>query len=144
MQSIAKADAVTGGLDLLMTEYNESIYYDRAFYKQDIAGSLAWARANNNNGILSKEEFKKIEAGLAKVEKEWQDGIFLIKPGVDEDIHTANERRLSEIIGKEVGGKLHTGRCVKHDVVKIFSFDCESGREMSKSPPICGCGLETS
>lgn len=27
----------------------------------------------------------------------------------DEDIHTANERRLSEIIGA-VGGKLHTGR----------------------------------
>lgn len=28
----------------------------------------------------------------------------------DEDIHTANERRLSEIIGKDIGGKLHTGR----------------------------------
>ena len=27
----------------------------------------------------------------------------------DEDIHTANERRLSEIIGP-LGGKLHTGR----------------------------------
>lgn len=28
----------------------------------------------------------------------------------DEDIHTANERRLSEIVGKSIGGKLHTGR----------------------------------
>jgi argininosuccinate lyase len=28
----------------------------------------------------------------------------------DEDIFTANERRLSEIIGKDIGGKLHTGR----------------------------------
>lgn len=28
----------------------------------------------------------------------------------DEDIHTANERRLSELIGKDIGGKLHTGR----------------------------------
>ena len=28
----------------------------------------------------------------------------------DEDIHTANERRLSEIVGKDSGGKLHTGR----------------------------------
>lgn len=27
----------------------------------------------------------------------------------DEDIHTANERRLSELIGP-LGGKLHTGR----------------------------------
>jgi argininosuccinate lyase len=28
----------------------------------------------------------------------------------DEDIHTANERRLTELIGKDIGGKLHTGR----------------------------------
>lgn len=34
---------------------------------------------------------------------------FAIMPD-DEDIHTANERRLSEIIGKAIGGKLHTGR----------------------------------
>jgi argininosuccinate lyase len=31
-----------------------------------------------------------------------------VKPG-DEDIHTANERRLTELVGA-VGGKLHTGR----------------------------------
>ncbi len=34
---------------------------------------------------------------------------FEVKPD-DEDIHTANERRLSEIIGASIGGKLHTGR----------------------------------
>lgn len=34
---------------------------------------------------------------------------FDIHPN-DEDIFTANERRLSEIIGKDIGGKLHTGR----------------------------------
>jgi len=33
---------------------------------------------------------------------------FVIHPD-DEDIHTANERRLSELIGS-LGGKLHTGR----------------------------------
>ena len=36
------------------------------------------------------------------------DGTFEIKPG-NEDIHTANERRLSELMGP-VRGKLHTGR----------------------------------
>merc|ERR1712203_269493 len=40
--------------------------------------------------------------------QEWTHGAFAIQPG-DEDIHTANERRLSEIFGP-VGGKLHTGR----------------------------------
>jgi argininosuccinate lyase len=33
---------------------------------------------------------------------------FQVQPD-DEDIHTANERRLSELIGS-LGGKLHTGR----------------------------------
>lgn len=93
-----------------MTQYNESIYYDQVLFRQDIAGSLAWARANHNNGILTLEEFAKIEEGLSDVHKEWEHGKFEIKPGVDEDIHTANERRLSELIGKETGGKLHTGR----------------------------------
>jgi argininosuccinate lyase len=42
------------------------------------------------------------------VEGEWEAGAFKIVSG-DEDIHTANERRLTELIGS-VGGKLHTGR----------------------------------
>ncbi|KAK3166956.1 hypothetical protein OEA41_010081 [Lepraria neglecta] len=100
----------TEGIDPLMQKYNASIYYDRAFYKQDLAGSIAWARANKNRGILSAEEFSKIEKGLKEVEKEWEDGTFKIVEEIDEDIHTANERRLSEIVGKEIGGKLHTGR----------------------------------
>ncbi|KAL3427697.1 arginine-10 [Phlyctema vagabunda] len=100
----------TGGLDPLMVSYNESIYYDQAFHTQDIKGSIAWARANHKNGILTAEEFAAIELGFQKVEEEWVSGTFKIIPGVDEDIHTANERRLGEIIGKEIGGKLHTGR----------------------------------
>lgn len=44
----------------------------------------------------------------SQVASEWAAGKFVVKPG-DEDIHTANERRLTELIGA-VGGKLHTGR----------------------------------
>lgn len=101
---------ILGGMDPLMVKYNESIYYDRILHAQDIQGSIAWARANHQSGILSASEFQKIEEGLRAVEKEWKDGTFEIRPGVDEDIHTANERRLGELIGKEIGGKLHTGR----------------------------------
>lgn len=93
-----------------MVQYNESIYFDRAFYSQDIRGSIAYARANMNTGLLTEREFAEIERGFKQVLKEWQDGTFDIKPGVDEDIHTANERRLSEIIGTGIAGKLHTGR----------------------------------
>ena len=100
----------TGGLDPIMTQYNESIYFDRAFHSQDIRGSIAYARANTKNGILTQKEFNEIERGFKQVLKEWEDGTFEIQPGVDEDIHTANERRLGEVIGKEIAGKLHTGR----------------------------------
>ncbi|KAJ9647428.1 argininosuccinate lyase [Exophiala oligosperma] len=100
----------TGGLDPLMVSYNESIYFDRAIYAQDIRGSIAYARANAKIGILTQDEFLAIEKGFGEVLSEWESGKFEIKPGVDEDIHTANERRLGEIIGTQIAGKLHTGR----------------------------------
>lgn len=93
-----------------MTQYNESIYFDRAFYSQDIRGSIAYARANKNNKLLTDKEFSEIERGFKQVLQEWESNTFKIVPGVDEDIHTANERRLGEIIGKDIAGKLHTGR----------------------------------
>lgn len=93
-----------------MMKYNASIYYDRAFFAQDLLGSIAYARANVKTGILTQDEFVKIQQGLLAVKKEWETNSFVIKPDIDEDIHTANERRLGEIIGKEVAGKLHTGR----------------------------------
>jgi argininosuccinate lyase len=43
------------------------------------------------------------------VEQEWLAGKFVPQEN-DEDIHTANERRLGEIIGTKIAGKLHTGR----------------------------------
>lgn len=93
-----------------MVAYNESIPFDKALYKQDILGSVAYARANMKGGILTEGEFDRIEKGFQDVMREWETDSFRIIPGVDEDIHTANERRLGEIIGKEVAGKLHTGR----------------------------------
>lgn len=107
----------TGGLDPLMVKYNESIFFDRVLYKQDILGSIAFARANAKNGIITQEEFEELEKGLLQVQNEWETGTFTIISGVDEDIHTANERRLGEIIGKNVAGKLHTGRSRNEQVV---------------------------
>jgi argininosuccinate lyase len=48
-------------------------------------------------------------SGLTQVYKEWETNTFVINDATDEDIHTANERRLGEIVGT-VAGKLHTGR----------------------------------
>ena len=107
----------TSGPDPLMFQYNESLTFDRRMYTQDIRGSVAYARANSQIGILTADEFRQIERGFQTVLREWQDGSFAVVPGVDEDIHTANERRLGELIGKDVAGKLHTGRSRNDQVV---------------------------
>ena len=91
-----------------MEHYNESLSFDRVFYAQDIAGSIAFARANVATKILKTDEFAAIEKGLMQILEEWRTDSFVIKKGIDEDIHTANERRLGEIIGTEIAGKLHT------------------------------------
>ncbi|KAL0947029.1 hypothetical protein HGRIS_013172 [Hohenbuehelia grisea] len=98
----------TGKTDPLMHEFNQSLKYDQRMHAADIKGSIAYAKALALVGILTQEEVAKITEGLQTVGKEWADGTF--KPQEDdEDIHTANERRLSELIGA-LGGKLHTGR----------------------------------
>ena len=91
-----------------MEQYNESLSFDRVLYAQDIAGSIAYARANVTTKILTQEEFSAIEKGLSQVLEEWRTDTFVVKKGIDEDIHTANERRLGEIIGTDIAGKLHT------------------------------------
>lgn len=98
----------TGKTDPLMEKFNESLPFDKRMWAEDIRGSQAYAKALSKAGILTQEEATTIVAGLSKVHDEWKAGVFVIKQG-DEDIHTANERRLTELIGA-VGGKLHTGR----------------------------------
>ncbi|BEI85828.1 hypothetical protein CcaverHIS002_0601150 [Cutaneotrichosporon cavernicola] len=99
----------TGSTDPLMHEFNQSLKYDKRMYAADIKGSIAFSKALLKAGILNEQEQKEITRGLKLVEQEWANGTFKIAAD-DEDIHTANERRLSEIIGKDIGGKLHTGR----------------------------------
>ncbi|KFM28402.1 Argininosuccinate lyase [Auxenochlorella protothecoides] len=98
----------TGATDPLMEKFNESLPFDKRMWAEDIRGSQAYAKALAKAGVLTDEEAATIVEGLARVAGEWEAGTFRIVAG-DEDIHTANERRLSELIGA-LGGKLHTGR----------------------------------
>ena len=98
----------SGALDPLMEEFNASIDFDQRLWQADIHGSQAYARALARAGLLTVQESEQIVAGLERVAGEWRAGQFETRAG-DEDIHTANERRLTELIGP-VAGKLHTGR----------------------------------
>jgi argininosuccinate lyase len=117
-----------------MHQYNQSLSYDQRMYAADVKGSIAHSRGLEKAGILTQHEREEIERGLKEVEKEWQEGKFKIFPD-DEDIHTANERRLSEIIGKDIGGKLHTGRSRNDQVatdMRIWLVSLQQQRARSR------------
>lgn len=97
---------------------NDSLPFDQRLYAQDIRGSRAYALALAEAGVIAGAEAEALVAGLERVEAEFEAGAFVFAPG-DEDIHTAVERRLTELIGP-VGGKLHTGRSRNDQVATDF------------------------
>jgi argininosuccinate lyase len=92
----------------LMRRFSDSISFDARLWEVDIAASMAYVKALARAGVIDEEDRYALLEGLARVQSEWADGQFVIQPG-DEDIHTAVERRLGELVGS-VAGKLHTGR----------------------------------
>jgi argininosuccinate lyase len=97
---------------------NDSLPFDKRMYAQDIAGSIAYARAIQAAGVITSDEADEIVKGLHQILGEFQTDTFVFRPG-DEDIHTAVERRLMELIGL-TGGKLHTGRSRNDQVATDF------------------------
>ena len=97
-----------GETDALMRRFNDSFRFDRRLYAADVEGSIAYAGALARAGLITEEERAALVEGLETVRGEFEEGTFEAAPG-DEDIHTAVERRLGELVGK-VAGKLHTGR----------------------------------
>ena len=96
------------GANPLLRQFNDSIPFDKRLWLEDIFGSMAYTSAIADAGLINAEERDALLAGLEQVAEEWRSGHFQLAPG-DEDIHTAVERRLGELVGP-VAGKLHTGR----------------------------------
>ena len=99
-------------------ELNKSITFDQRMAPQDVRGSMAWAQALKSAGVLTPQEWEQITGGLQAIQKEFEDAAFSFTES-DEDIHTAVERRLGELIGP-LAGKLHTGRSRNDQVATDF------------------------
>src|SRR4026209_2586710 len=99
-------------------DLNSSLPIDKRMAIQDVDGSLAWAEALQHAGILTEKEHVSISLGLATIREEFSSGRFSFAAS-DEDIHTAVERRLTELIG-DAAGKLHTGRSRNDQVATDF------------------------
>ena len=87
---------------------NDSLPFDQRMFREDIAGSRAHVRMLARVGLLDETDAAAVLDALDAVEAEMAGGTFEFAPS-DEDVHTAVERRVTEIAG-DAGARLHTGR----------------------------------
>jgi argininosuccinate lyase len=97
-----------GGPAAELMAYTESLSFDQRLWRDDIEGSRAHVRGLARSSIISEAECEQVLLALDTVANEMESGLFVFLPA-DEDIHTAVERRVTEIAGA-AGAKLHTGR----------------------------------
>ncbi len=111
----------TRGLLPELERFSSSLATDFELYPYDIAGSIAHARGLKAARIVTAAQLTAIERGLRRVRKELDEGSFKFAP-TDEDIHTAIERRLTEIT--PAGASLHAGRSRNDQVALDLRLYC--------------------
>ncbi len=96
------------GPDDALMALSVSLPFDQRLAADDLDGSRAHVAMLVHVGLLTASEGTQVTAALDAVAKELEAGSFVFVP-TDEDIHTAVERRVTELAG-DAGAKLHTGR----------------------------------
>jgi argininosuccinate lyase len=111
----------TRGLHPELERFSSSLVFDYELYPYDIEGSVAHARGLAAARLISKAQLGAIERGLRKIKRELDSGEFAFEAS-DEDIHTAVERRLTELT--PAGAVLHTGRSRNDQVALDLRLYC--------------------
>ena len=104
----------------VMEEINASVDFDKALAPQDIRASKAHAAMLVAQGIIAKDDAKKIDAGLDRVLEEIASGRFQFSRAL-EDVHMNVESRLKELVG-EPAGRLHTARSRNDQIATDFKL----------------------
>jgi argininosuccinate lyase/amino-acid N-acetyltransferase len=97
------------GPDALFKALNDSLRFDYRLAEQDITGSIGWAKAIHQAGVLTAQELETLTLALHALQTEVRMHPDLPAKDADEDIHSWVERKLIERVGA-LGKKLHTGR----------------------------------
>ena len=113
---------ISAGMADAVATFTVSLPFDQALAADDLAGSRAHVKGLGKAGILSDSEVIELIDALDMVEEEFESGRFVFEPG-DEDIHTAVERRVTELAG-DIGAKLHTGRSRNDQVATDLRLWC--------------------
>jgi argininosuccinate lyase len=104
-----------------LERFSSSLELDYELYPYDIQGSVAHARGLAAAGLITRTQLGAIERGLRRIQRELDNGQFKFEPS-DEDIHTAIERRLTELT--PAGASLHTGRSRNDQVALDLRLYC--------------------
>jgi argininosuccinate lyase len=105
-----------------LERFSSSLAVDLRLARFDVAGSIAHARGLRAAGLLSAEELAGVEDGLRRVAQELAAGTFEFRES-DEDVHTAVERRLTEL-SPAGGARLHAGRSRNDQVALDLRLWC--------------------
>ena len=103
-------------LDSRVNDFNSSVSFDSAMYREDITGSIAHVSMLGRQGIIAAEDAKKIASELAVILDDIDEGKLAIDPEA-EDIHMFVEEELTKRLGS-TGKKLHTARS-RNDQVAV-------------------------
>lgn len=108
-----------GDADPLFRAFNDSLPVDRRLAHDDIIGSIAWAQAIRDAGVLTAAECDRLTAALRELDDYVRDNPGVFDDAADEDIHGWVERELIARVG-DLGKKLHTGRSRNDQVATDF------------------------
>ncbi len=89
---------------------------DQRLVEVDIRGSIAHVAGLIHAELLPHECGANIQKGLAELLESWARGEWNVE-SADEDVHSAVERRLIDLIGED-GGRMHLGRS-RNDQVAV-------------------------
>ncbi|MBK7643399.1 MAG: argininosuccinate lyase [Planctomycetes bacterium] len=99
----------TGGLDPRFESFNRSLAVDSRMWREDIRGSIAWAKALLAAQVLDSAEERAIREGLERLAARLEEQPGAFSASQAEDVHSYVEGELKSDIG-EPARKLHTGR----------------------------------
>ncbi len=114
----------TSSMDSTLWDLSESYSFDHVLYHHDIMGTRAHVRGLEAADLITSDESLALLGALEEIESEFDRGVF-VRSGSDEDIHTAIERRATEMLG-EVGAKIHTARSRNDQIattMRLFTRD---------------------
>lgn len=100
--------------DALMA-FTASLPFDQRLWSADITGTRAHVAGLFDAGVFTADELAVVLDALERVADEFASDQFDFAPG-DEDVHTAIERRVTELAGAP-GARIHTARSRNDQVV---------------------------